>query len=267
MAIQWSLVLFTVLTGLGGWMLAAVAASEFTGKASRARFAGALVALVCAAVGGIASVAHLSHPERMMEALNHPTSGIFVEAVLVGLMGACVIVYLVLLARDASASARKAFAVLGAVFGVALSFMAGYSYIMAARPVWDTVLLPLGYLGTAAPSGIAAYLALACGMKAEPSRRAMTALGVAGIAGFVLGGAYLVFAGAFSAATLPAVVCLAGSGIAPIVCGFAAARAREEASGALAATALVCAVAGSVAYRCAMWMISVPVADYLGTVL
>ena len=45
-----------------------------------------------------------------------------------------------------------------AVFGVLLSFMAGESYLMEARPNWCSQLLPLGYLLTAVPEGIAAYL-------------------------------------------------------------------------------------------------------------
>ena len=77
----------------------------------------------------------------MMGALGHPTSGIFVEATLVALAGVCAIVYLILAKRASqSAGARKAFAVLAAVFGVLLSFMAGESYMMGSQPAWNTVL-------------------------------------------------------------------------------------------------------------------------------
>ena len=127
MAIQWSLVLFTVLTGAGGWMLACVAIDEFAGRTRGVNKLAVVVAAVVACIGGIASVTHLSHPEHIMGALSHPTSGIFTEAALTGLLAVCAVVYFVLLVRGASAGARKAFAVLGAVFGVALSFMAGES--------------------------------------------------------------------------------------------------------------------------------------------
>lgn len=161
MEIQWSLVLFTVLTGAGGWMLACVAIDEFAGKTRATNKLAVVVAAVVACAGGIASVTHLSHPEHIMGALSHPTSGIFVEAALTGLMAVCAIVYFVLLVREASAGARKAFAVLGAVFGVLLSFMAGESYMMSSQLAWNTPLLPLGYTGTAMPLGVALYLALA----------------------------------------------------------------------------------------------------------
>ena len=47
---------------------------------------------------------------------------------------------------------------IGAVFGVLISFMAGESYMMSSRPAWDTLLLPLGYMLTAMPGGVACYL-------------------------------------------------------------------------------------------------------------
>lgn len=134
-------------------MFACVAADEFLGRAKAAAFPAAVAALVVAVVGGLASVTHLSHPGRIMGALSHPTSGIFTEALLVGCLCVCVAVYLVLVKRGAGASARKAIAVIGAVFGVLLSFMAGESYLMEARPNWCSQLLPLGYLLTAVPEG------------------------------------------------------------------------------------------------------------------
>ena len=50
MEIQWSLVLFTALTGMGGCMFACVAADEFLGRAKAAAFPAAVAALVIAVV-------------------------------------------------------------------------------------------------------------------------------------------------------------------------------------------------------------------------
>lgn len=187
MEIQWSLVLFTALTGMGGCMFACVAADEFLGRAKAAAFPAAVAALVVAVVGGLASVTHLSHPGRIMGALSHPTSGIFTEALLVGCLCVCVAVYLVLVKRGAGASARKAIAVIGAVFGVLLSFMAGESYLMEARPNWCSQLLPLGYLLTAVPEGIAAYLVVVAAKAKDadvaPYGRALLVGGSAGRGG------------------------------------------------------------------------------------
>ena len=94
MEIQWSLVLFTVLTGGAGWALGCVAVDEFTQKTKNdTNFIAAIVAIALAAVGGIASVTHLSHPENMLAALSHPTSGIFTEALLVGLTAVFALCY------------------------------------------------------------------------------------------------------------------------------------------------------------------------------
>lgn len=124
MEIQWSLVLFTALTGTAGWMYACVAADEFLKKAPKSAFVASIVAFVVAVVGGLASVTHLSHPDRMLNALQHPTSGIFVEAALIGCFCVCVAIYAIMVKRGVSESARKVVVVIGAAFGIALSFMA-----------------------------------------------------------------------------------------------------------------------------------------------
>lgn len=72
MDIQWSLVIFTVLTGLGGWLFFFVGLNVLLGKTDKGAFAGTVAALALAIVGGCASVTHLSHPDRMLVALQHP---------------------------------------------------------------------------------------------------------------------------------------------------------------------------------------------------
>ena len=115
MEIQWSLVLFTVLSGAGAWLFASAAIDEFKGTTKKTAFPAAILAVVLLAVGGICSVTHLSHPERMLAALGHPTAGIFLEALLLGILAVVAIVYAILVKREASAGARKIFAVLGII--------------------------------------------------------------------------------------------------------------------------------------------------------
>ena len=153
MDIQWSLVLFTAIASCGTWVSVGVAVDELRGLTQRTNLVASVLALVLAVVGGIASVTHLSHPDRIMAVLSHPTPGIFLEALLIGLFIAAVAVYVILLKRDASAGARKAVAVLAAVIGIVFSFASGYSYMMEARTTWNTITLPLGYLGFGAASG------------------------------------------------------------------------------------------------------------------
>ena len=109
MDIQWSLVLFTALTGMGGWLFFFICLSVFVRKTDKGAFAGTATALALTVVGGLASVTHLSHPDRMLGALQHPTSGIFTEALLVGLLAIVMIAFLVMLRRgiDGGALPRR----------------------------------------------------------------------------------------------------------------------------------------------------------------
>lgn len=218
MDIQWPLVLFTFLTSIGGCLFVFTGINEFTKKSSVDGFMPGLVAIILAIVGGICSVFHLEHVERMMNALNHPTSGIFVEAVLIGCLAVCVAVYLLCLRRNAQAGV-KVFAVLGIVFGITLSFMAGHSYIMAAIATWNTMLLPTGYLFTALPMGATLYWALACREEAAARFMAICTI-VCGILGFIGALAYSIASGAFlSSSAVIAILSVILSGIVPAAIG------------------------------------------------
>ena len=250
------MVLFTALTGLAAWLFICVAADEFLGRAKKAAFPAAVASLVVAIVGGLASVTHLSHPDRIMGALSHPTSG----------------------KRGAGATARKVVAVIGAVFGVLLSFMAGESYLMSARPNWNTQLLPLGYMLTAIPSGVGAYLAVVGfvsgkdegegeGAVALDLKPYATALLVGGVLSAVGALAYTLSAGASDGAVfaLLALAVVAG-GVVPCAAGALLPK-KMQSLVALGAASCVCALAGAIAYRCIMWLITVPVADLFMTVI
>ena len=108
MDIQWSLVLFTALTGMGGWLFFFICLNVFVRKTDKGAFAGTATALALTVVGGLASVTHLSHPDRMLGALQHPTSGIFTEALLVGLLAIVMIAFLVMLRRGIDGGALSA---------------------------------------------------------------------------------------------------------------------------------------------------------------
>ena len=270
MTIQWSLVLFTVLAGCGAWLFACVAIDEFRGAAAKVRVPASVAAVVLLAVGGIASATHLSHVDRMMAALAHPAPGIFLEALLLGLLAVCAIVYAVLVARRAGAGVRKAVAVAGIVLAVALSFACGSSYMMSSRPVWNTVALPLAYLGTAAASGTALYLVMCAALKVEDG--AVKAAGWYAAAGgalaLVLSLAYGLVSGvAFGEqAMLFWLAVVACGAVVPAACGWIAAR-KPEAALAPAVVALAGALVGSVAVRAVMWLVGTAVANYFGFAL
>lgn len=146
MDIQWPLLAFSVFLGISSGCFVFLAVGELTGRFKEVRFLGAFVALVCMAIGGIASVFHLGHPERAAHLLGNMASGLTKEIIIVAIMGVLSIIYLVISRKDYPA-ATKVVGVLSGVAGLALPFIAGASYMMAARPAWDSVTLPLMYLG------------------------------------------------------------------------------------------------------------------------
>ena len=270
MDIQWSLVLFTALTGLGGWLFFFVGLNVLLGKTDKGAFTGTVAALALTVVGGCASVTHLSHPDRMLGALQHPTSGIFTEAVLVGLLCIVLVAFLVMLKRSLTGTPLKAVAVIGMALGVLMSFMAGQSYLMDAIAAWNTELLPLGYLGTAASSGAAAWLLLIAVQKADEA--AISFAGLMTLAGgcatlilvLAYGAASGAFAGAGEAALLVGAAALCGGAV-PAACGALVWKKPGNAV-AWGTVALVAALVGSVAFRCAMWAAGAGLYDFFGLI-
>ncbi len=263
MEIQWSLVLFSALAGTGGWVLTAIAIDEFMGENIGSHFNAGIAAIALMIVGGICSTTHLSHPERMMGALAHPTSDIFYEAALIGITIILATVFLILTKRRASIGLRKLFAGLAAAVGIVLSFVTGLGYaVMSARYSWNTPLLPLGYLATSVSTGFAAYMLVVLQHDRRSSIKT-SAIGVlaGGIAAVAASIFYAMASGtvASHAVVLWGLVVITG-GIVPAVLGAFMLKRPESAFG-VAAGAAACGLAGSVAFRCFMWMSTVAVAD------
>jgi len=154
MSIQWPLVFYTLLTGLGVGAFAFVAITEWLGKAERTRLPGAITALVAMVAGGVASVFHLGHPERIFNVLGNLSSGIAQEMILMGLTGLAVLVYIIVTRMGYSVQVRKIVATIGLVLAVILAIVLGQNYVLPARPAWNTWLLPLLYLTSAAVLGL-----------------------------------------------------------------------------------------------------------------
>lgn len=159
MAVQWPLLIFSVLLGIASGSFVFMGIGELAGRFRKVRFAGAVIALACLAVGGVASAFHLGHPERATHLLGNMGSGLTKELFVVAVMGLVSIVYAVLARKDYP-GASKAVGVIGGVCGVALPVVAGASYLMAARPAWDSVTLPLMYLGAGLGMGMLLMAAL-----------------------------------------------------------------------------------------------------------
>lgn len=181
MEVQWPLLVFSVLLGITSGSFIFLAVGELTGRFKEIRFTGALIALVCLAIGGCVSVLHMGHPERALHLLGNLGSGLSKELFAVAVMGIVAIVYLVLARKDYP-GASKVFGVIGGVVGIVLSPIAGASYLIAARPAWDSIALPLMYLGAGLALGftLMAALVLLKGKAAEEGGFALK-LALAGV--------------------------------------------------------------------------------------
>ena len=263
MDVQWPLVVFTTLVGLGAGLIVGVALNSFAKKTDKVDFTASVIALIAVVAGGFASVLHLSHPDRIFAALGHPTLGIFTEALLTGLLIVAIVILLILMARKASDGAKKAVAAIGGAIAILIMFMLGYSYIMPARPAWDTVLLPLTYFATGAAMGLSAYLLL-CVVKDKDNAEARKFSGVVALAAcalaFVLVLAFCAASGAFSANALLAIVVV----VCLLAAGIAAWFASKKGSGGMAVTVVIIAVAGAFLFRILMWLLGAPTINFFG---
>lgn len=265
MNIQWSLVLFTVISGCGAWLFACVAIDEFRKSSSKLRFPASIIAVVLLILGGIASATHLSHVERMLEVLNHPTEGIFLEALLLGLLALDILVYVILVKRDTAPAVRKALAVLGIALAAIFTFACGKSYMMASRPAWNTYALPLSYMGTAAASGTSLYLLLCAIFKVDDDdvKKAAT---------YTIGGAVLAIVCVLAYGLVSGVavgeqailywvgVVLVGC-VVPGICGAVAYRKPKKAL-PMGVIALAGALVGSISIRSVMWLAGTVIKDF-----
>lgn len=267
MEIQWSLVLFTALSGAGAWLVACAGLDAFRGLARKTVVPAVICGIALIIVGGIASATHLSHVDRIMAVLAHPAPGIFLEALLLGIDVVVAAVFLVLYKREASAGALKVLGVVAVAMAAIFSYSCGSSYMMSSQLAWNTVALPLGYLGGAMASGTALWYVL-CAVRREDAQ----ALSFAALETLVGSVAALVTALVYGAASgvmggdasvlfwLGVVIC---GGVAPLACAVTGLKKTEGAL-PLAVVAAAGALIGSVAYRVLMWTASVALMSLFG---
>lgn len=296
MEIQWPLVLFTALAGAGAWLFAGVCVNEFAGKHKPAVVYASVTAIVLLAVGGICSATHLSHPERMLGALSHPTSGIFLEAVMIFIEIAIAAVFVVLTYRDAGAPARKVLAVGGVAIAFAFTYSCGESYMMSAQEMWDTALFPPACICSPMPAGFALWMLFASVCKREfsfgmlrgkkgegadegsaavqPASEQVLKIAAVEIAvGSVLACATEVAYGVATGTALGdyasffwALVIFCGT-LVPLLLALAVLVRKPENATPYAATAFVAGLAGVIGFRCFQWMIGGTLMSLFGVVV
>lgn len=165
MELQWPLILFTTLVAWSAGLFASQCALALTKEGKKAQFAAWITAAALLVAGGIAVFFHLQHWERIFNGFGNPTSGITQELIMIVVLAVVAIIYLVLMRRsDDGATVPKWIAIVGIVVSAILVAVMAHSYMMAARPAWNSVFWILAVLGNACVLG-PATLALICGLR------------------------------------------------------------------------------------------------------
>lgn len=157
MELQWPLIIFTTLTAWSAGLFATQAWFAFKGEARKSQLASLVVSVVLLAISGIAVFTHLQHWERIFNGFGHLTSGITQELIAIVLLIVVAFVFFVYLRRSEDGTVPKVVAVLAMAISVILVVVMAHSYMMAARPVWDTPLWILYVLGNACVLGPATF--------------------------------------------------------------------------------------------------------------
>lgn len=152
MAVQWPLLIFSVLLGASSGILIFLGVGEVKGAFKKSRFPLALIALILLAVGGFASALHLGHVDRALYILGNIGSGLSKELFAVAFVGIMTLIYVILSRKDYPGP-TKVFGILAMIGAIVLPIVAGASYMMPARPAWDSFTLPLMFLGTGVGMG------------------------------------------------------------------------------------------------------------------
>ena len=139
MAIQWPLVLFSLLAGAGGAMLAFAGLSQLLGGSRTVRRRAVWCALALFVIGGLCSVAHLASPLNAISAVTNllSFSGISIELMLLGASFIAGAAYLVLTREEGRDGAVRVVAVLAVIFGVAIMLLNQLS--LQSRKSYTTV--------------------------------------------------------------------------------------------------------------------------------
>lgn len=174
MELQWPLILFTTLVAWSCGLFASqgilvLKGADTCSGGKRAQTVALVVSVVLLAAGGIAVFFHLQHWERIFNGFGHLTSGITQELIAIVVMAAVMVAYFVCLRKPESAT--KPVAILAVASAVLLTCVMAHSYMMPARPAWDSVLWVVCVLGNACVLGPAtmAVIAAACGGDAKES--------------------------------------------------------------------------------------------------
>ena len=183
MELQWPLILFTTLTAWACGVFGGAGVLALKGAGKRSQQLLAVLSCVLLAASGIAVFFHLQHWERIFNGFGHITSGITQELIAIVVFVVVAVAYFVCLRKSADGgTAPKWAAVLAIAISVVLAAVCAHSYMMPARPAWNSVLEVLSIVGAACLLGPAT-----CAVVLAAKDEDVSACGLPAVAGSVIG--------------------------------------------------------------------------------
>ena len=171
MELQWPLIFFTTFSAWAcgvfacqGVLALADAKHEKAACSKKTQSVLTVISVVLLAIGGIAVFFHLEHWERIFNGFGHITSGITQELIAIVVFVVVALVYFIVLRKTGEEQVLpKWLAVLAILISVVLACVCAHSYMMAARPVWNTWLEVLSIVGAACLLGpVTCAIVMAC---------------------------------------------------------------------------------------------------------
>ena len=141
MELQWPLILFTTLCAWSCGVFGTQGVLAYKGLAKKSQMPALIASLVLLAVSGIAVFFHLQHWERIFNGFGHITSGITQELIAIVVFCLVAVAYFVFLRKSKDGGTVPKWLGLCAVaIAIALAAVCAHSYMMEARPAWNSVL-------------------------------------------------------------------------------------------------------------------------------
>ena len=178
MELQWPLIIFTTLLAWSCGIFAMQGVLAFEGEGKKVQLPALIASVVLLAISGIAVFFHLQHWERIFNGFGHITSGITQELIAIVVFIVVAVVYFAFLRKsDDGGTVPKWLAVIAIVISAVLVIVSAHSYMMAARPAWNTVVWPLAMLLSGFAAGSLTVLAMLAAKSDESSYGGKVALG------------------------------------------------------------------------------------------
>lgn len=158
MELQLPLILFTTLIAWSAGLFATQCVCSVKNVCQNCQLPAWICSAALLALSGLAVFTHLEHWERIFNGFGHLTSGITQELIAIVVLAVIAIAYLVFLRKGDRVPVWLA--VLGAAMSLVLVAVCGHSYVMAARPAWDSIIEVLSLVGASCVLGLLTMMVL-----------------------------------------------------------------------------------------------------------